>query len=319
MKKVRTYARIMKETLKRWFDRDPFRSSTVIAYYSLFSLPGLLIVLITALGYVYGTDQVTDKIITQIQGVVGSKVANDVRAIATEAAALEDNTFAYIVGIAAIIFGATGVFYHIQQSLNVIWEVKPKPKQRFLKLLRDRLFSFGIILAIGFLLLISFAVSTLITALSEWVTRTVSESLRILFHAIDIILSLGIITVLFAAIYKFLPDVKIAWRHVWGGAIITSLLFVIAKFALGLYFGLNDPGSAYGAAGSIILILLWSSYSGMILLFGAEFTHVHTMHTSEVVEISDFAMPMHDETELTYRHVDDDAQEGKEKPISESQ
>lgn len=319
MKKVRTYARILKETLKRWFDRDPFRSSTVIAYYSLFSLPGLLIVLITALGYVYGTDQVTDKIITQIQGVVGSKVANDVRAIATEAAALEDNTFAYIVGIAAIIFGATGVFYHIQQSLNVIWEVKPKPKQRFLKLLRDRLFSFGIILAIGFLLLISFAVSTLITALSEWVTRTVSESLRILFHAIDIILSLGIITVLFAAIYKFLPDVKIAWRHVWGGAIITSLLFVIAKFALGLYFGLNDPGSAYGAAGSIILILLWSSYSGMILLFGAEFTHVHTMHTSEVVEISDFAMPMHDETELTYRHVDDDAQEGKEKPISESQ
>ncbi|HEX7015338.1 MAG TPA: YihY/virulence factor BrkB family protein [Cyclobacteriaceae bacterium] len=319
MKKVRTYARIMKETLKRWFDRDPFRSSTVIAYYSLFSLPGLLIVLITALGYVYGTDQVTDKIITQIQGVVGSKVANDVRAIATEAAALEDNTFAYIVGIAAIIFGATGVFYHIQQSLNVIWEVKPKPKQRFLKLLRDRLFSFGIILAIGFLLLISLAVSTLITALSEWVTRTVSESLRILFHAIDIILSLGIITVLFAAIYKFLPDVKIAWRHVWGGAIITSLLFVIAKFALGLYFGLNDPGSAYGAAGSIILILLWSSYSGMILLFGAEFTHVHTMHTSEVVEISDFAMPMHDETELTYRHVDDDAQEGKEKPISESQ
>lgn len=319
MKKVRTYARIMKETLKRWFDRDPFRSSTVIAYYSLFSLPGLLIVLITALGYVYGTDQVTDKIITQIQGVVGSKVANDVRAIATEAAALEDNTFAYIVGIAAIIFGATGVFYHIQQSLNVIWEVKPKPKQRFLKLLRDRLFSFGIILAIGFLLLISFAVSTLITALSEWVTRAVSESLRILFHAIDIILSLGIITVLFAAIYKFLPDVKIAWRHVWGGAIITSLLFVIAKFALGLYFGLNDPGSAYGAAGSIILILLWSSYSGMILLFGAEFTHVHTMHTSEVVEISDFAMPMHDETELTYRHVDDDAQEGKEKPISESQ
>src|SRR5690606_11635790 len=133
-----------------------------------------------------------------------------------------------------------------------------------------------------------FAISTMIAALSEWVTQSISESLTILFHALDILLSLGIITVLFATIYKFLPDVKISWRHVWGGAIITSLLFVIAKFALGLYFGLNDPGSAYGAAGSIILILLWSSYSGMILLFGAEFTHVHTMHTSEVVEISDF-------------------------------
>ncbi|MDV3308641.1 MAG: YihY/virulence factor BrkB family protein [Cyclobacteriaceae bacterium] len=306
MNKVRRYGRILKETLKRWFDRDPFRSSTVIAYYSLFSLPGLLMVLITAVGYFYGTEKVTDKIITQIQGVVGTKVASDVRAIAAEAASLEGNTLAYIVGIAAILFGATGVFYHIQQSLNVIWEVKPKPKQRFLKLLRDRLFSFGIVLAIGFLLLISFAVSTMIAALSEWVTNTVSQSLSVLFHAIDILLSLGIITILFAAIYKFLPDVKIGWRHVWGGAIITSLLFVVAKFALGLYFGLNDPGSAYGAAGSIILILLWSSYSGMILLFGAEFTHVHAIQTSEVIEISDFAVPMHEETELTYRYVDGD-------------
>ncbi|MFO7258494.1 MAG: YihY/virulence factor BrkB family protein [Bacteroidota bacterium] len=311
MKKFSFYGRVFKETLKRWFDRDPFRSSTVIAYYSLFSLPGLLIILITAVGYVYGTEEVTDKIIGQIQGVVGTKVADDVRAIAAQAAELKDNTFAYIAGIAAILFGATGVFYHLQQSLNTIWEVKPKPKQRFLKLLRDRLFSFGIVLAIGFLLLISFAVSTLIAALSEWVTQTVSESLRILFHAMDIILSLSIITLLFAAIYKFLPDVKISWRHVWGGAIVTSLLFVIAKFALGLYFGLNDPGSAYGAAGSIILILLWSSYSGMILLLGAEFTHVHTMHTSDVIEISDYAVPMHDETELTYTHVDEDSEQEK--------
>lgn len=314
MKKIRHYARILKETTIRWFDRNPFRSSTVIAYYSLFSLPGLLMVLITVLGYVYGTEAVTDKIITQIQGVVGSKVAQDVRAIASEAASLEDNTFAYVAGIAAILFGATGVFYHIQQSLNIIWEVKPRPRQRFLKLLRDRLFSFGIVLAIGFLLLISFALSTMIAALSEWVTQNLSKSLTVLFHAIDILLSLAIITILFAAIFKFLPDVKIGWRHVWVGAVITSLLFVIAKFALGLYFGLNDPGSAYGAAGSIILILLWSSYSGMILLFGAEFTHVHTIHTGKVVEISDFAMPMNDETELKYRRdADSDSREGKQR------
>jgi membrane protein len=279
-------------------------------------------VLITALGYVYGTEDVTDKIIAQIQGVVGSKVAQDVRAIAVEAASLEDNTFAYVAGIAAILFGATGVFYHIQQSLNIIWEVKPKPKQRFLKLLRDRLFSFGIVLAIGFLLLISFALSTMISALSEWVTHNLSKSLSVLFHAVDILLSLAIITILFAAIYKFLPDVKIGWRHVWAGAVITSLLFVIAKFALGLYFGLNDPGSAYGAAGSIILILLWSSYSGMILLFGAEFTHVHTIHTGKVVEISDFAEPMNDETELTYRRDGDgNSRQGKrkERPAKETQ
>lgn len=304
MEDVKIYARILKRTVIAWFERNPFRSSTVIAYYSLFSLPGLLIVLINLVGYFYGTEIVSDRIIGQIQGVAGTQVARDVENIAHQAATLKDNTLSYIAGIAAILFGATGVFYHIQQSLNIIWQVEAQPKQRFLKLLRDRLFSFGVVLAIGFLLLISFALSTLISAVSGWVTDHVWKSLTILFHVLDIILSLGIVTLLFAAIFKFLPDVKIQWRDVWGGAIITSILFVVAKFALGLYFGLNDPGSAYGAAGSIILILLWSSYSGMILLFGAEFTHEHTKEFREAVQISDFAVPMQRDTDLQY--LDDD-------------
>lgn len=302
------YARILKSTVLQWFERNPFRSSTVIAYYSLFSLPGLLIVLINLVGYFYGTERVSEEITGQIQGIVGGQVARDVQAIVKQSAELKDNTFAYVAGIAAILFGATGVFYHIQQSLNIIWQVKPKTTKRFLKLVRDRLFSFGVILAIGFLLLISFALSALIAMLSQWVTDHISKSLTILFHILDIIFSLAIITLLFAAIFKFLPDVKIPWRNVWGGAIITSVLFVIAKFALGLYFGLNDPGSAYGAAGSVILILLWSSYSGMLLLFGAEFTHEHTKTFRDVVTISDFAVPMRN-ADLSYRDED-----GKIKP-----
>lgn len=298
MSVIGSYAHIFKRTVVEWFERNPFRSSTVIAYYSLFSLPGLLIVLINLVGYFYGEETVSDRLTSQIEGVVGAQVAKDVRAIAEQAAVLKDNTFAYIAGIAAIIFGATGVFYHIQQSLNITWGVKPKAKQRFLKLVRDRLFSFGIVLAIGFLLLISFALSALISAMSGWVADHVWKSLTILFHILDIILSLGIVTLLFAAIYKFLPDVKIKWRDVWGGAIITSILFVIAKFALGLYFGLNNPGSVYGAAGSIILVLLWSSYSGMILLFGAEFTHEHTKYFRKSVELSEFAVPMDEDTEV---------------------
>lgn len=303
MEAIRTYARILKSTVLQWFERNPFRSSTVIAYYSLFSLPGLLIVLINLVGYFYGTERVSEEITGQIKGIVGGQVARDVQAIVKQSAELKDNTFAYVAGIAAILFGATGVFYHIQQSLNIIWQVKPKTTKRFLKLVRDRLFSFGVILAIGFLLLISFALSALIAMLSQWVTDHVSKSLTLLFHILDITFSLAIITLLFAAIFKFLPDVKIPWRNVWGGAIITSVLFVIAKFALGLYFGLNDPGSAYGAAGSVILILLWSSYSGMLLLFGAEFTHEHTKTFRDVVTISDFAVPMRN-TDLSYR--DDD-------------
>lgn len=301
MSAIGTYARILKRTFVAWFERNPFRSSTVIAYYSLFSLPGLLIIVINLVGYFYGEENVSERLTAQIEGVVGAQVAKDVQTIAQQAAVMKDNTFAYVAGIAAILFGATGVFYHIQQSLNIIWAVKPKPRQRFLKLLRDRLFSFGIVLAIGFLLLISFALSALISATSGWVADHVWRSLTILFHILDIVLSLAIITVLFAAIYKFLPDVKIKWRDVWGGAIITSILFVIAKFALGLYFGLNNPGSVYGAAGSIILVLLWSSYSGMILLFGAEFTHEHTKHFRKGIELSEFAVPLDDDTAVERR------------------
>jgi membrane protein len=294
---IREYAGLLKLTLRRWFDRNPFRNSTVIAYYTLFSLPGLLIIVINIVGYFYGPDNVTEKITTQIREIFGSQVAGDVKAIVTEAHVLEDNTFASIVGVAAILFGATGVFYHLQQTLNIIWEVKPKPKQMFIKLIRDRLFSFGMVLAIGFLLLVSFALSTLITVVSGWVTDHLSKSLSLLFYALDVILSLGIITFLFAAIFKFLPDVKILWRDVWGGAIITSILFIIAKFILGFYFVHNDPGSAYGAAGSIIVILLWVSYAGIILLFGAEFTRVHTRHFRPNIEISEYAVPIED-TEL---------------------
>lgn len=314
MKAIRTYAGILKSTVVQWFERNPFRSSTVIAYYSLFSLPGLLIVLINLVGYFYGTEKVSEEITGQIQGIVGGQVARDVQAIVKQSAELKDNTFAYIAGIAAILFGATGVFYHIQQSLNEIWQVQPKRKQRFLKLVRDRLFSFGMVLAIGFLLLISFALSALIALASQWVTDHVSKSLTILFHILDITFSLAIITLLFAAIFKFLPDVKIPWRNVWGGAIITSVLFVIAKFALGLYFGLNDPGSAYGAAGSVILILLWSSYSGMLLLFGAEFTHEHTKKFQDALTISDFAVP---ERNADLEYVDDDGKRRVHSEISD--
>lgn len=300
MKTIKTYAGVLKRTVVQWFERNPFRSSTVIAYYSLFSLPGLLIVLINLVGYFYGTERVTEEITGQIHGIVGGQVARDVQAIVKQSVQLKDNTFAYIAGIAAILFGATGVFYHLQQSLNMIWQVKPKPNQRFLKLVRDRLFSFGVILAIGFLLLVSLGLSALIAVASQWVTDHLSKSLAILFHLLDLIFSLAIITLLFAAIFKFLPDVKVPWRNVWGGAIITSVLFVIAKFALGLYFGLNDPGSAYGGAGSVILILLWSSYSGVILLFGAEFTHEYTKTFQKVVTISDFAVPMRN-ADLSFR------------------
>ena len=273
---------LLKETFKRWSARDPFNNSTVIAYYTIFSLPGLLVIVINVAGYFYDKKEVTKHITTQIQNVIGGDTAADMETIISKASETKGTALASILGIATLLFGATGVFYQLQQMLNKIWEVEPKvkTKQKILELIKDRLFSFGLILAVGFLLLVSLVISAAIGAVSTWVSRNFSESLAVVFSLLDIIVSISVVTFLFAAIFKFLPDAKIKWRDVWPGAFLTSILFVVAKFALGLYLGKSDPGSTYGAAGSIILIMLWVSYAGVILLFGAEFTRAYTANTS---------------------------------------
>ena len=188
---------------------------------------------------------------------------------------LKKTFLASILGVITLIFGATGVFYQLQQMLNKIWETKPKEKTKVLLLIVNRLFSLGLVLAVGFLMLVSLVVSTIVNTLSTWVSNHLSVSLNVLFKILDISITLAVITLLFSAIFKFLPDVKIQWRDVLPGALLTAVLFVIAQYLLSLYFGKSNPGSTYGAAGSIILIMLWVSYTGLILLFGAEFTHVY--------------------------------------------
>lgn len=304
IQKAKEFGRMMKDTFSRWSDRDPFRNSTVIAYYTIFSLPGLLVIIINLTGYFFSQEKVTDKITTEVQNMIGGNTAKDVRTIITNASTNEGSTISSIIGIATLLFGATGVFYQVQQTLNIMWEVKPQPKQKFLKLIRDRVFSFGLVLAIGFLLLVSLVLSAALTALSDWVAVHLSESFNILFKVLDIIFSLSVITFLFAAIYKFLPDVKIKWRDVWIGALVTAILFVIAKFALGLYFGHTDQGSTYGAAGSIILIMLWVTYAGMILLFGAEFTQVYANRYGTRITPSEYAISTKQSTNKKDKRTD---------------
>lgn len=287
---LKSMASLLKETFTQWINRDPFRNSTVIAYYTIFSLPGLLIIIINLAGYFFEQQVVSNEINQQVRALVGSKAAQDVQAIVSNAGQSEGFTLSSVISLATLLFGATGVFYQLQQTLNVMWEVKPQPKRKLLKLAMDRLFSFGLILVVGFLLLVSLVLSTVLSMISNWVAAYFSDSLNIVFRLLDISVSLGVITLLFAAIYKFLPDAEIEWRDVWIGALVTSLLFVLAKFALGLYFAYSDPGSAYGAAGSIILIMLWVSYAGMILFFGAEFTRVYARHHGRRIVPSDYAV-----------------------------
>lgn len=281
---------LLKATFIQWIDRDPFRNSTVIAYYTIFSLPGLLIIIINLAGYFFEQETVSEEITYQIRALVGNKAASDVQAIVAKASQSEGFTISSIVSVATLLFGATGVFYQLQQTLNLMWEVKPQPKRKLLKLVTDRLFSFGLILVVGFLLLVSLVLSTVLSMLSNWMVEYFSESLRIVFRLLDLTISLSVVTLLFAAIYKFLPDAEIEWRDVWVGALVTALLFVLAKFALGLYFAYSDPSSAYGAAGSIILIMLWVSYAGMILFFGAEFTRVYANRCGHRIKPAEFAV-----------------------------
>ena len=293
----RSWGGLLKDTFNQWSARDPFNNSIVIAYYTIFSLPGLLVIIITVAGYFYDKKEVTTHLTEQIQSTIGGDTAQDVEAIISKASETKGTVLASILGIATLLFGATGVFYQLQQMLNKIWEVKPKAKtkQKILELIRDRLFSFGLVLAVGFLLLVSLVLSAALGAVSDWVSGRFSASLTIVFSILDIVLSIGVITLLFAAIFKFLPDVKIKWKDVWIGAFLTAILFVVAKFALGLYLGTSDPGSTYGAAGSIILIMLWVSYAGLILLFGAEFTQVYiTSKYGKKAEPTPVAVPRKD-------------------------
>jgi membrane protein len=264
-------------TIRRWYDHDPFREGAIIAYNAIFAIPGLLVVVITFAGYFFGDDAVSGHLHKQLASVMGADIADQIQKMIIMSLKSKDSVMATIIGIATIIIGATAVFVELQKTLNNIWQVKASDtKSDFWMFIKTRLFSFGLIISIAFLLLISLVLSSLLSAIGNWVQQYWSESFLILFKVLNTIFSLAIITSLFALMFKILPDAKIKWPSVWIGAFVTSFLFVIGKSALGLYFGKANPGSGYGAAGSIILILIWTSYSSMIVFFGAEFTKTYS-------------------------------------------
>jgi membrane protein len=294
---LQSFWALFKSTFANWWERSPFNSSVIIAYYTIFSLPGLLIIVINLAGVIFGAEAVTHQISGQISGMVGQDTAKDIEGIISEGSNRHGTILSTILSIAILLFGATGVFYQLQQILNQMWEVKPKPKGKLLKLLKDRVFSFGLILVVGFLMLVSLILSAALSALSSWVGSHISDSMTTFFMILDFVFSLALTVLLFAAIFKFLPDIRIRWKDVFPGALLTAILFVLAKFALGIYFGKSDPGSAYGAAGTIVLIMLWVSYAGLIILFGAEFTREYANKYGKYIAPTDAAVSTAGESE----------------------
>lgn len=282
--KIISQGNIIKKTALAWNAADPFREAAVISYYAIFSIPALLVIIIAAAGLVFGREAVSGQISAQVSQVMGAETAKQVEQIVAKASETKASVLASIIGVVTLILGATGVFAQLQKSLNLIWEVESKPKKAWLKSLKDRLFSFGLILSIGFLLLISLLVSAALTAFSGWIKVYLPEFMMFVFRLISFVISFGVITTLFTLMFKILPDVKIRWKNVWIGAMITTLLFIAGKFALGLYFGKTNPGSTYGAAGSIILIMLWVNYSSMIVFFGAEYTKQFSIAHGEKIQ-----------------------------------
>lgn len=285
---------ILKSTFREWLNEDPFRQSAVIAYYAIFSLPALLVLIINVAGLFFGKEAINGEISRQIGGIMGDDTAKSVEGIIAKASETKAGIISTIIAVVTLLFGATGVFVQLQKTLNMIWDVRQKPDQGIMVEVRHRLFSFGLILSIGFLMLVSLVVSSVLAALSHYLEGVFPDAIAYLFFAVEFAFSLAIISVLFLLMFKFLPDVRMKWSDLTIGAVITGLLFMLGKYGLSIYFGKADPASAYGAAGSIVLILLWVSYSSMIVFFGAEFTKQYAVYHGAHIEPTKIAEKVDD-------------------------
>lgn len=270
-------ATLGKETVVRWTEDKASALAAALAYYALFSIAPLVLIAVAVAGLVFGQQAAEGQLYSQLAGLIGDASAKALQGIVANMHQQKSGGIvATVVGVATLLFGASGVFAQLQDSMNTIWKAKSPTTNGLLDFLRVRLLSFSMVLGIGFLLLVSLVLSAILAAVGEYLGSFLPGGAA-LGQALNATVSLAVVTVLFAMIYKLLPDTFVAWRDVWLGALVTSLLFTIGKFAIGFYLGKASVASSYGAAGSVVILLLWVYYSAMILYFGAEFTHVYSM------------------------------------------
>lgn len=267
---------LLKQTGREVAEDHCTSMSAAIAYYTLFSLPPLLVILVGVAGTVFGVEAVQEQLTGQVGGLVGENGAAEIQTMIDNASDFGGGSIGgKILGVLALLFGATGAFAQLQHSLNRAWEVRPNPEASgVMGFVMKRVLSFGMVLTVAFLLVVSLAASALMTGLFSVFESMLGPAGATFAQIGELVLSLGIFTLLFASIFKLLPDAEIVWRDVWVGAGVTAVLFVLGKFLIGFYLGRSDPGEAFGAAGSIVVILVWIYYTALILLVGAEFTQV---------------------------------------------
>lgn len=282
---------VIKDTLSDWDEDNVTRLSASLAYYTLLSVAPLIILAVAVAGLAFGEDAAREHIARELSGVVGRGAAGAIESIVKNAHAPGSGAVSVIVGVLVLLFGASGVFGELQSALNTVWEVAPKPGRGIWGIVKDRFFSFTLVVGVAFLLLVSLIVSAALT----WVGEMFASSLpggAGLWQVLNFCISFAVVTALFALMFKTVPDAHIAWRDVWIGSAVTAGLFTLGKFGLGIYLGSAGVSSAYGAAGSIVALVIWVYYSSQVLLLGAEFTQVYARRYGSRITPDDHAVPL---------------------------
>jgi membrane protein len=286
----RKLPKILVATFKGFSDDKGLKLSASLAYYTIFSIGPLLLLLMSLASIFYGQEAIEGKVFGQLNGLLGNSAAKQIQEIIQNVQFSGKTKFALVISIATLLVGATSLFIEIQDSLNSIWKLKAKPKKGWMAFLKNRLLSSSLIISLGFLLIVTLIVNGVIEVLMGRLGVMFGSATTIIMMVINLLITFVVITVLFSIIFKFLPDAKIQWKHVRTGAIFTALLFMIGRYAIGLYIQKTGTESTYGAAGSIVIILVWIYYSSVILYLGAEFTQVYTDSIGGHIEPAEYAV-----------------------------
>lgn len=274
--RVRSIITLLGTAGSEWMNDNALRLSAALAYYSIFSLAPLLVIVVSVAGLIFGEAAARGQIADQMGELAGHRAAEAIQALVLSTSRKSASVSATLIGLAVLLFGASGAFTELKDALNTIWGVTVRPGRPWSTLVRDRFLSFTMVLGVGFLLLSSLILSAALTAISNSMRNLLTLPAAV-WHCVDFLVSFAVVTLLFGMIFKVMPNVRIRWRDVWVGAGGTALLFTIGKFLIGFYLGTSGVGSSYGAAGSAVVILLWVYYSACILFFGAEFTKAYVL------------------------------------------
>lgn len=281
---------LIKKTFSSISEDKIAKLSGSLSYYTIFSMGPLLVVIISLCGLFLEREAVEGKVYSVLQGFVGSDTAAQLQQIIKNASIGNKGSIAATVGIITLLIGATSVFAEIQDSINSIWGLKAKPKRGWVKMLQNRFLSFSVIISLGFLLLVSLAITAIVEGIGARLQARFPDVTIVVFYIINLALTLGISTLIFAVIFKVLPDAKIKWKDVFIGALVTAILFMIGKFGISLYISQTKVGSTYGAAGSLVVLIVWIYYSSMILYIGAEFTKAYALAYGSEIHPNDYAV-----------------------------